>query len=133
MKRWLMGSVTGLAGLLAGFTLAADTAAQTGRVAVSVDVRVETTKANGQPWDVGGGAPDINICVIFPGSSSMECNPSRCQDQFRCRFSDVIWEAGSEIVVRDMDIADHDLIGRGRCVFGEQCFIDRATVLVGPN
>ena len=87
----------------------ADTAAR-------VSVRVDTSKANGDGWDIGGGAPDIGICVIT--ASNNLCDPSRsgvCSDKFKCSYDVVIPSGPFTVVVYDIDTTENDRVGSAAC------------------
>lgn len=105
--------------LVAGQALAADT--------YDVTVKVDTTKANGSPWDgiprLGNSkvnlnaAPDIALCVVR-ANAKPDClwKPqgrrllSNCQNEWTCKFAGVALSPPVGLVIVDIDARNHDII-----------------------
>lgn len=89
------------------------------------DVRIDPKRANGEPWDALGGAPDIAACFVIDGAP-MECAPKgnspetvpapKCKDAFECTFK-VKTQPGVLVSVDfvDVDASANDLIAG--CIF----------------
>lgn len=83
---------------------------------VVVSVQVASTKADGEAWDVMGGAPDIGICVVT--ASNTACDPSKlgkCQDAFSCSLRAIVPDEAFTVWVYDLDLSANDTIGAATC------------------
>jgi hypothetical protein len=109
-------------------------------VRVAIDIR--DTKANGKGWDVGGGLPDIGLCVTG-GRTSRVCRPGGgdsvpsgengiCQDSLTCSTTVRLDKRSSSISVElvDIDVMSNDSIGSGSCQFDAPCDVGQATVML---
>jgi len=111
-----------LFGILSMFVLQADEKTQ----AYTIEIDVKSTKANGKPWDISGGSPDIAISIDGKRLQFLE----KCRDKYRCsiRFFSTSDEWYFEIY--DKDIMNDDLIGKGNCSEGDSCSLGLAKVKI---
>lgn len=79
-------------------------------------VEVRTVKANGKPWDGGGGAPDLKISVERTSAPKGEKHITALQEDrfkaiFHCKALEV--QLGEEIEIRvlDDDATSDDEVG----------------------
>lgn len=111
-------------------------------VTLTVSVEVETQNPQGAPWDVGGEAPDVALCVV--SVSGTRCYPEggthgnptspQCQDASMCAFQGVrVPPSGFVLRVIDVDLLSNDTIGEGRCGIGSRCRIGLSMVQVGDE
>lgn len=69
-----------------------------------VDVEVPTTDANGDAWDVGGGAPDLMLEIYV--NDSLEATTAAEQDSFTAFFAgpfNVELIGGNDLIIASLD------------------------------
>jgi hypothetical protein len=99
----------------------------------TVAVQVSARKANGQPWDADGSAPEIRMYVVTPGGTL----PVRggCSS-LTCTFQNVFLPAGATVRLMDEDMMSPDLIGAGTCptssTTSTECRIGQAMLVLTP-
>jgi hypothetical protein len=103
--------------LAAGFAttaVAQDATKQSADVIVQA-VKVQTTKKNGDPWDVLGGAPDLKVTVRNKAKGGATHTTKVKKDTFEASFGErtVRVAVGDEIevTVTDEDEKLHDKVG----------------------
>jgi hypothetical protein len=76
--------------------------------------QVSTKNSNGEPWDVGGGLPDPQVC-LYDSGKLLGCTPvAQDTDTADWNWStEAFLYSNSELTLAliDADIADNDLIG----------------------
>ena len=93
----------------------------------TIEIDVNSTKANGMSWDFAGGAPDIFIKV-----DNKFFFTSKCKNQYRCSIEFVSKEKHSwYFEIYDKDLSSDDLIGKGECILGKGCILGSAKVFIG--
>jgi hypothetical protein len=94
--------------------------------AYTIEIDVNTVKANGKSWDVSGGSPDITISIDGQRLQFLE----KCRDKYRCslKFFSISDEWYFEIY--DKDIMSDDLIGKGDCSEGDSCTLGLAKIKI---
>lgn len=122
---------------------------------ISITVTADQTKANGEPWDgipgLGEGrvpralptlnknAPDLAVCVVrleTPPECSLRYvnlkQYSLCQDSYDCIFKRVsIPDGPFGLIILDLDLRRHDLVGFLLMTAGEALAPDQRTALEG--
>lgn len=123
MRRGVMRQQAWSTGILLGLLCAGPRAVAQVPSTVDIEVQVEATNQNAEPWDIGDGAPDLVLCLGT--GSTRSCLPHRCDDSFLCRFTDVRWE-GERITIVDRDALADDIVGEGTCTPSGACVLGRA-------
>jgi len=85
----------------------------------TVEIDVNSTKANGKAWDIAGGSPDI---LVYIDGEKMSFNPN-CQNRYRCSMEFIVKDNSNSwyFEIYDRDFANNDLIGKGDCSLGKNC------------
>lgn len=107
----------------------------------TIRISVMDAKEDGAPWDIGGGLPDIALCVThgrtthcYPEAAGPEAVRSPwCQDQVSCTFVNIEIPQGAIIRVLDVDLSENDMIGQGICDGNAVCRIGRASIEFNPS
>ncbi len=93
----------------------------------TVKVEANSTKANGESWDIWGGSPDILVKI---NGIYLDFNP-KCQDSYRCSVEFTV-EKGTSwyFEIYDRDLSSNDLIAKGECSVGKECQLKGATISI---
>jgi len=91
-----------------------------------MEVNIKSTKANGKPWDVSGGAPELKVSV----DDEFLIINKNCRNKYRCTVSFVSSKESWYLEIYDRDIAIDDLIGKGNCGVNKQCHLGRSDVMI---
>lgn len=79
-------------------------------------VKVETTKKNEEPWDAGGGAPDLKVLIRKTGKGGQSHTTKVKNDTFEASFGErtIRVSVGDtiEVIVYDQDLASDDVVGK---------------------
>lgn len=79
-------------------------------------VKVQTTKKNHDPWDVGGGAPDLKVFVRKTGKGGQTHTTKVKSDAFEAPFGErtIRVSVGDriEVIVFDQDLKGDDVVGK---------------------
>lgn len=125
--------------LLTTMTIAIN--AQSAKI-VQIDVKVVAGKPTGTErgmirgkpgmlWDIRPfEQPDIAIC-LSENNSAYKCVRGDCGDGYFCTFIGVPVSSNNfKIIVADVDLFEHDLIGEGTCGIDQTCNIGQAQVKI---
>ena len=93
----------------------------------TIEIDVNSTKANGFSWDFSGGSPDIFIKV----DGRKVAFTSKCKNQYRCSIEfiseeNLYWY----FEIYDKDLSNDDLIGKGECKLNEECSLGSAKIFI---
>ncbi len=91
-----------------------------------MEVNIKSTKANGKPWDVAGGSPDLKVSV---DGEFLAIN-NNCRNKYRCTVSFISSKVSWYFEIYDRDIASDDLIGKGSCGVNRQCRLGSSDVMI---
>ena len=91
-----------------------------------MEVNIQSTKENGKPWDVSGGAPDLKVSV---DGEFLTVN-QKCRNKYRCTVSFVSNKTSWYFENYDRDLASDDLIGKGNCGLNKRCYLGRSDVMI---
>ena len=108
----VFGGVLLMVGLVSPDVRAADPA-----MLILERIEVRTVKANGKPWDGGGGAPDLKISVERISAPKGEKHITAVQANlfkafFHCKALEVQADDEIEIRVLDDDVSSDDEVGK---------------------
>lgn len=94
----------------------------------TITVDVESSKADGKPWDFSGGAPDI---VLHIDGKRFQLK-SHCRNRYRCSMSFYVEDDNDKwyFEIYDKDLSNDDLIGKGNCSADDSCKLGRATITI---
>jgi hypothetical protein len=110
----LLRGLCGTCLLLTAPALAQDAPKMSADVVVH-SVKVHTTKKDGKPWDILGGAPDLMVFVRKAGTGGQKHTTKVKKDSFEATFGErtLRISVGDEIevIVYDQDEKLHDKIG----------------------
>ncbi|HHB94221.1 MAG TPA: hypothetical protein ENK88_03660 [Campylobacterales bacterium] len=94
----------------------------------TIEIDVNSTKADGRAWDVAGGAPDI---LLYIDGKEMRFN-KKCRDKYRCSMEFMSRDDRNSwyFEVYDRDFVNSDLIGKGDCEKGDKCNFGLVTIRI---
>lgn len=111
-----------LLGILSLVVLQAEEKAE----AYTVEIDVKNSKADGKPWDVSGGSPDITITIDGEELKFRE----KCRDKYRCSMRFFSTSDKWYFEIYDKDIMSSDLIGKGDCSADSSCTLGLAKIKI---
>ena len=91
-----------------------------------LEINVKSTKANGKPWDISGGSPDITITIDGERLKFRE----KCRDKYRCSINFFSTSDEWYFEIYDKDIMSNDLIGKGDCSADSSCILGLAKIKI---
>ena len=109
-------------GILSLFSLQAEENLE----AYTIEINVKSTKANGKPWDISGGSPDIIINIDGNQLKFRE----KCRDRYRCSIKFFSTSDEWYFEIYDKDIISNDLIGKGNCSADDSCTLGLAKIKI---
>jgi len=93
------------------------------RVNYSIQITLDSVKANGNSWDAFGGKPDIKIYIDNEYKGL-------CKNSFKCTVTHVSSKNALDFKIYDEDVVSDDFVGKGSCTVNDTCKLGQALVTI---